>query len=125
MNRLSYIDSAKGILIIIVIMHHLPQVAIRICEIDSDNLQIMDSYSFLYCSFFMQAFFFITGFCTSFEKEFSEFFLRNFKTIILSGLLLSIFESVLRSILDLSFVFQINIREFVKTFFYMELHIGF
>lgn len=67
--RYNYIDVIKGILILIVIVHHI--------------IGLMNSYGYsiinlekLYVPFFMPAFFVVTGFCSNFNKP-KELFLKT------------------------------------------------
>lgn len=82
-TRKSYIDIAKGILIICLCYHHFPQ-ALKQLNIfgGGDFSLIWRSYSFYAC-YFMQAFFIITGLCTNFSKEFKHFFLANLKSLVI------------------------------------------
>ena len=82
-ERLKYIDIAKGILIFLVIIHHLPQLAIEY-GISNDFLLLLDAFSDYYVAFFMPAFFIITGICTNFTKlSFGKFVQHQFATIML------------------------------------------
>ena len=82
-ERLKYIDIAKGILIFLVIIHHLPQLAIEY-GISNDFLLLLDAFSNYYVAFFMPAFFIITGICTNFTKlSFGKFVQHQFATIML------------------------------------------
>lgn len=81
-ERVSYIDVAKGLLIVLVILHHLPQYALRILSIENDFLVSADDVSKYYAGFFMQAFFFISGYCSNFDIEFKPFLLKNIRTIL-------------------------------------------
>ena len=87
-ERIPWIDIAKGILILIVILHHMPQVADRLLNVD--NLKLLEKSSCLYLSYFMPAFFIITGLCTNFNKSFSSFFEKNFRQLIIPSLVFSI-----------------------------------
>lgn len=82
-ERIKYIDVAKGILILLVIIHHLPQLA-KEYGISNDFLQLLDAFSNYYVAFFMPAFFIITGICTNFTKlSFVKFVQHQFVTIML------------------------------------------
>lgn len=83
-ERLHYIDVAKGILIILVVIHHTPMVGQKV-GIDCLSSQIISDTSWIYISAFMPAFFVITGYCSNFNTEFKCFLLRNAKTILLPG----------------------------------------
>jgi len=81
-ERLDYVDVAKGLLILSVIWHHLPLDASKYGGISSPTLSFMDYANSFYVCFFMQAFFFITGYCSNFNKTIKEQIWRNFRTLI-------------------------------------------
>lgn len=82
-ERLKYIDVAKGILIFLVIIHHLPQLA-KEHGISNEFLLLLDTFSDYYVAFFMPAFFIITGICTNFTKlGLVKFVQHQFATIML------------------------------------------
>lgn len=64
-ERIHYIDIAKGILIICVVITHTPAFA---KTYGVDGFQWLESLRPLFNSYFMPAFFCITGFCTNFGK---------------------------------------------------------
>ena len=63
-ERIHYIDVAKGLLIILVILHHFPQLMDQY-GVSNPFLQFLDSASDYYNAFFMPTFFIITGYCTN------------------------------------------------------------
>ena len=83
-NRIKYIDVAKGFLIIFVVLGHITSTT-------SDYGNIHDNYfnqtgyllSTFYVPFYMQAFFFITGYTTNFQKPFLLFLKQNVKRLVL------------------------------------------
>lgn len=82
-TRLHYIDVAKGLLILTVLCHHVPHVS-AIYNVNNAFVDFLKSTSVIYISFFMPAFFIITGYCTNFFKyNFIKFFLNNCKSILL------------------------------------------
>ena len=78
-RRIPYIDTAKGILVVLVVFHHIVNVARGM--MDTCNMEWIKLTDVLYVPFFMQAFFFITGYCTSFNKDFSAFLVSSLKTL--------------------------------------------
>ena len=88
-TRYSWIDIAKGILICFVVIGH-----VGFCVQDE---AYKDVYAFtsklnpLFISYYMPAFFVITGMCSSFNKPFGEFFVKNFKALIIPNILIGIF----------------------------------
>lgn len=96
-KRIPCIDVAKGILILIMVIHHIPQR----CPFTEGNVvfEYLDFIKGIYGSFFMAAFFFITGYCSNFNKKYTNFFFQDFKSllfpVILFRLTLNITEYVL------------------------------
>lgn len=94
-ERINYIDVAKGILILIVVIHHIPLVMMANLGISDPVFNIIDSCKFTYLSSFMPAFFVITGLFTaklsntrptnfsSFCNDYIRYIFKNIKTIIL------------------------------------------
>lgn len=89
MNRLHYIDIAKGILILMVIIGHYENATRQYIKCDLINQ--INSLEILWGSFFMPAFFLITGYCSNFHNKFKIFFLQNLKTLILPALIICLF----------------------------------
>ena len=87
-RRIGWIDTSKGILILIVILHHIPQVTNTIMH--SDLLAFMEKDKFLYIYYFMPAFFFITGLCTNFKEAFFTFLFKNLRTLIFPAIVFGI-----------------------------------
>ena len=82
-NRNHSIDVAKGLLILIVVIHHQPQLAAEF-GISNPFLWVEDWTNYWYVAFFMSAFFVITGYCTNFMKlSFGKFLQRQLTTIML------------------------------------------
>lgn len=80
-QRLTYIDIAKGLLIIGVVFFHLQPMMRDSCGFDSDNQVLLHRLSYLYVPFFMPAFFVITGMCTNFNKPFMRYLWDIVRTI--------------------------------------------
>ena len=76
----------KGILICLVILHHIPYETISVSKIPNDTFHWLGTHGGWYACFFMPAFFMITGLCSNFDKPFGKFFLQNLRTILLPGL---------------------------------------
>lgn len=85
--RLKYIDIAKGILICCLLYGHMLVIA-RWEGMDDSVLRLIRKSIPLYNSFFMQTFFLITGFCSSFQKDFKSFLWGNIKSLILPSIVL-------------------------------------
>lgn len=94
-ERLHYIDVIKGILIIIVILHHV--------------LGLMKEYAFipkdvnigkLYVPFFMPAFFVVTGYCSSFGGDTLTFLKKNLLLLLIPSLMFSPINSLISCLLS-------------------------
>lgn len=91
-NRIGYIDIAKGILICCLLYGHMFLFA-RKEGINDSAISYLQKGIILYAGFFMQSFFIITGFCSSFNKKFSVFFGSNIKTLLIPAVLLVLFSN--------------------------------
>lgn len=80
-ERLHYIDIAKGLLVLLVVIHHVVNVNRRL-GVTNETLNFIDGQNEYYSSFFMQAFFFISGYSSNFAKPFKQFLLVNIKGLI-------------------------------------------
>lgn len=80
-QRIRYLDVAKGLLMVMVIFHHsFIYNRESVQDMDIDKLWAVQN---LWVSFFMPAFFIITGLCSNFDRKFGSFFWRNFKGIMI------------------------------------------
>ena len=74
-DRIKYIDIAKGILIICVILGHITGIGMEYGGINNSYFEHTGYLlSTLYVPFYMQAFFFISGYTSNFDKPFRPFF---------------------------------------------------
>lgn len=77
-ERLHYIDIAKGLLIVFVVTEHM---SMQFNEMYADDLFVKGLHGFFLnwvVSFFMPAFFVITGYCSNFGKDFGKYLLSTF-----------------------------------------------
>lgn len=88
-QRIGYIDTAKGILILFLLFGHL-RVLAKLEGLDDPVLRVMGAGMGAYRPFFMQAFFLISGFCSTFLTGFWPFLLKNLKTLLLPAVLLDL-----------------------------------
>ena len=91
-KRSSIIDIAKGLLILLLLYGHTP-LYFRQFGVDDGFLRFIESSKILYSCFFMQSFFMITGYCTTFSIPFRVFIAKNIKTLLVPAFLLSIVGS--------------------------------
>lgn len=78
------IDMAKGVLIVMLIAHHIVDICgTRMTDAGGGTLHVLEvlQYPFILC-FFMPAFFVITGMCSNFESDFKTFLIKQFRTLI-------------------------------------------
>lgn len=85
-NRLDYIDLAKAILILMVMVGHIQNVCEQL-SIKDRLCQDIDYLENFWGPFFMPAFFFITGYCSSFGKRRETFIISNLKSLIIPAIL--------------------------------------
>lgn len=99
MQRLGYIDIAKGILIICVALGHIPY-AIELLGKDYPFVCFpINETSFLYVGVYMQAFFLLSGYTSHFNKPFFQFLFHNAKSILLPCFTLGTIAQILNYIL--------------------------
>lgn len=75
-KRIEYFDTTKGLLMFFLVWGHMIIFANKL-GIISDFTQTIQYTVPFYRVFFMQTFFFITGFCTSWHTSFRNFFAKN------------------------------------------------
>lgn len=88
-QRIGYIDTAKGLLILFLLFGHC-RILASWQGLDDPVLHLMGKGIGLYRPFFMQTFFLITGFCSTFSIGFLPFLLKNLKTLLLPAVLLDL-----------------------------------
>ena len=79
-KRIHYLDIAKGILILLLLVSHYSSARHRL-DVSNDYFYLFDSWQFIFRAFFMQAFFVISGYCSNFNKPFKSFFNTQFKQL--------------------------------------------
>ena len=88
-QRIAWLDTAKGILILCLLYGHL-RVLAKWEGLDDPVLGVWGAGIGSYRPFFMQTFFLITGFCSTFQIGFGPFLLKNLKTLILPAVVLDL-----------------------------------
>lgn len=81
-KRLHWVDIGKGILIILLLVHHFVAEAPKV-NINKNLFWFVFSWQVLYTSFFMQAFFFLSGYCSSFDIPFATFIKKLIKQLVI------------------------------------------
>lgn len=82
----------KGILIFFVVLLHLPWVATMLCGYDCSLFEWSKHNTQFIGVYYMVAFFFVTGFCTNFDKAAKPFVLSNAKTLLVPAVVFSILD---------------------------------
>ncbi len=96
-KRIKYIDIAKGVLICCLIYGHM----LIFARADGYNdlvMPIMQKSVKLYNAFFMQTFFIITGFCSSFNKTFVRFLWGNLKSLIIPSVIMVMISYIIQQL---------------------------
>jgi len=88
-QRIPYIDIAKGLLICCLLYGHMI-IFTRMEGFDDPFMSFIQKSVKLYSGFFMQTFFFITGYCSSFNRTLKVFLWNNVRTILIPSVLLTI-----------------------------------
>lgn len=97
-KRLAYIDVAKGILIISVLINHIGNLA-SASGVVNETIATIPSFRF-WCPFFMPAFFVIAGICSNYDVPLLEFIIKNFKSLIIPAFTLLFVRIAIRYLLD-------------------------
>lgn len=90
-HRVPYVDMAKGILILMVMIGHMQNVCKEL-SVHDEVFATIDHLEWFWGPFFMPAFFVITGFCSNFNKPFKSFLISNVKGILIPAFTLGILE---------------------------------
>lgn len=109
-ERIHYFDIAKGIFIILVFFHHL-LAASHEYEVFSSYFYLITSWQSLYASFFMQAFFFITGYCSNYNNSFAPFLRKNLLALIVPSIFFSILSASVQSLYFDRFVYLTHLLD--------------
>lgn len=95
-NRIEYFDVAKGILIILLLFHHY------FCVVEAWGGQGYPEFSYLkqtqiiFVAFFMQCFFFISGYCSSLKKPWKDFLVSQIRQIVIPMLTFGLIANLCR-----------------------------
>lgn len=93
-ERLAYIDIAKGLLVLMVVVGHFENVYSGLGYPNNNAINGINSIENLWVSYFMPAFFVITGFCSNFNKTMRETVWINFKTIMIPAICFTVILAV-------------------------------
>lgn len=98
-QRLDYLDVAKGILILMVVLGHFNNMASSL-NIHNTVFEFIDYGDIIWAPFFMPAFFVITGYCSSFSKAWNFFTIAQIKTLLLPAFSLGLISTWIGYILN-------------------------
>lgn len=108
-ERLKYFDIAKGLLIFCLCLCHFPH---SLYYIDSKESTLMGgafSWHYTFTIFFMQAFFFINGYCSNYNSQTKKFLWKTFKTYVIPALFFTIINRLV-----LASVYATTIHDFLN-----------
>lgn len=89
------IDIAKGLLIFFVVWFHMKTILGGSCGLEHPMFNVLHMAYKGYSIFFMPAFFFITGYCSNFDKTFKDFLMSNIKGILIPMVVLNVIPCLL------------------------------
>lgn len=81
-ERLHWVDVSKGILILLLLLHHFSS-AKRVLGIDGEYFTFITCWQQLYTAFFMQAFMIMSGYCSNFNKSSQQFWMGVIKQLVI------------------------------------------
>ena len=87
-SRLPHIDIAKGVLMLVVIFHHVAWVPM-FSQTWNPLFERVLSYRYCYMTYFMAVFFIISGLCSHFDRPFLPFLKRNFLALMVPQLVIN------------------------------------
>lgn len=96
--RLHWVDIAKGILILLVVLAHFDVMSIT-AGVDHAGTKYIRVLNFLFTSYYMAAFFVLTGYTSNFEKKFTSFLVSSFKSLIIPAFCFSVLTKILLALL--------------------------
>ena len=121
-RRLHYIDIAKGLLILTVIILHVPMWS-RQNGVTNELFVSVSKINFTFTSFFMAAFFAITGYCTNFNKAYKKYLWSDIKSLIVPSVTLVVWaiciDYLLTGILDTSGIRPYRLIRFISCYWFL------
>ncbi len=81
-ERIHWIDVAKGLMIIGMVINHIPNYCNRL-DVDISSFPWFLTFGNAYGVFTMQSFFILSGYTTNFNQEFKTFFLKQVKGLLI------------------------------------------
>lgn len=121
-QRLHYIDIAKGLLIFTVIVGHISDWSSQ-NGVTNELFVNVSKINFTFTSFFMAAFFAITGYCTNFNKAYKQYLWSDIKSLIVPSVTLVVLAMginyLLTGILDTSGIRPHHLIRFISSHWFL------
>lgn len=118
-QRLPYIDVCKGLLILMVVAHHITNISGGY-GIMSPALKLLGGgISYLFIGFFMQAFFILNGLTSNFNKPFKQFLFGSIKGLIIPFLSFSIILELINCSIANNLNLWIKVASGDQTWFFL------
>ena len=96
-SRLHWVDAAKGILILLVAMHHMIQRGNEL-DISCRALDAIHQTEIFWVPIFMATFFIVTGFWAKYDMSFKDFVVKNAKSLLLPLIVFSYLGGILHEL---------------------------
>ena len=96
-SRLQWVDAAKGILILLVAMHHMIQRGNEL-GISCRALDVIHQTEIFWVPIFMATFFIVTGFWAKYDMNFKDFVVKNAKSLLLPLIVFSYLGGILHEL---------------------------
>ena len=96
-SRLHWVDAAKGILILLVAMHHMIQRGNEL-GISCRALDAIHQTEIFWVPIFMATFFIVTGFWAKYDMNFKDFVVKNAKSLLLPLIVFSYLGGILHEL---------------------------
>lgn len=120
-QRLYYLDIAKGLLILLLLVSHFG-IVVRESGTDVQESYFAGIYFFhpLFTTFFMQSFFLISGYCSNFSQDAKIFFHKQLKEIVIPYIFFSIINGLFQYIHNPEHQFHIVDFWFLNALFFSK-----
>lgn len=92
-ERIHYLDAAKGILILLLLLHHF-QSATRDFTMLNTYFELFTSWHSVFTVFFMQCFFIISGYCTGFGARPGTFFCKILRQLLIPWIVFEVLTAL-------------------------------
>lgn len=93
-DRIHWIDIAKGLMIIGMVLNHIPNYCNRL-EVDMSSFPWWLTFGNAYGVFTMQSFFILSGYTTNFNQDFKTFMLKQVKGLLIPYMTFTVFCSII------------------------------